>query len=121
MIEGLVSLARVLYDSWQSAPSLAGFRGASEHRLLCFEFEGGGVDLQIAPDPARAGRFWVNGEVRGVAPCAVRSQSGGAAEQETQTDADGYFEFETVPGSLMLTLVAARGMIQVGPIQIGTR
>lgn len=115
-------VSTLVFDSFR-APELAlGYRGGPSHRLVRYEWDGGEVDLRIAPDQSGDDRYWLTGDVRGgvgvVATLSVTDRATGASAK-TQPGADGSFELCVEPGEYEMRIESAETSVVVALPRVG--
>jgi hypothetical protein len=122
-------VSTLVFDSFR-APELAlGYRGGPSHRLVRYEWDGGAVDLRIAPDQSGDDRYWLTGDVRGVqggagggggvvATLSVTERVTGASTR-TQPGADGSFELCVEPGEYEMRIESAESSVVVSLPRVG--
>lgn len=114
-------IAAMVFDSW-AEPATAGFRGVSAERLVRFAFPGGSVDLQIIPDSASIGRFWIIGHAQGWRSGRVESRTSSPdVSSVCDIGPDGYFELCVHSGLHTLEVRTPSGEVVIGPIEVGPR
>ncbi|MFN7021247.1 MAG: hypothetical protein ACK4WH_07980 [Phycisphaerales bacterium] len=114
-------IAAMVFDSW-AQPAPAGFRGVSAERLVRFAYPGGSVDLQIIPDSASVGRFWIIGHAQGWRSGRVESRSSSSdGSAACDIGPDGYFELCVHSGLHTLEVRTPSGEVVIGPIEVGPR
>jgi hypothetical protein len=115
-------LAVLSFDSWATAPLVAGLRstGTAPTRQLVFSAEGRDIDLRIAPSGAR---FTVSGQVLGPddhGAVALSPEQASASVHEAPLDAFGEFRLtDVVAGRYRLSLLLSEHELELPPFDVG--
>lgn len=105
-------LAVLVLDSAEPGQELAGVRGNDEVRLLSYEAQAVGLELQFL---SRGGRRSVTGQVVGPTPESVVVETD-AEEQLVQPDETGVFVVDDLPaGQVRVRLTAPGGVTVTTP------
>ncbi len=105
-------LAALVHDSAQPGQELAGVRGDDSVRLLSYEVEAVGLELQVV---ARGPHRSLTGQVFGPVAGPVLVQTG-AGEHALDPDQTGVFALEDLPaGRVRVSLTRAGGVTVVTP------
>lgn len=105
-------LAAMVHDSAEPGQELAGVRGDDAVRLLSYEVEAVGLELQVV---ARGPRRSLTGQVIGPSSGPVLVQTG-TGERAVDPDDTGVFFLDDLPaGRLRISLTRAGGVTVVTP------